>query len=68
MITSISNGTIINDNSKLNIISLPGNLNLENAKAPKIVVKPVRQTEHVVTITELTKYTLEEGEEEGIVT
>ena len=54
--SNISKGIIIKLNKIENIISFPGNFNLENAKAPNIVVIVVQITDKIMTTTELKKY------------
>ncbi len=52
----ISYGTIINDSSNEKISSLPGNLNLEKAKAARIVVNEQVTMQPKSASAELMKY------------
>lgn len=56
MITIISKGTIMSEIQNEKIRSLPGNFNLEKAKAAKIVTNMVSATTAAVTMIEFRKY------------
>ena len=51
-----SNGTIINPRNREKIMSLPGNLSLENAKAVRMLTVVVRITDETVTNSEFIIY------------